>query len=238
MIYWRWWIPLFGFIMLFGFSIIYFIEWKRPRLQQLQHMHTIKQWLAGCLNIFATIVSGWFFASYLFFISGYFTGLFAVLTHNIWLQRLYSFLFLDAIMYAWHRINHIFPALWKYHELHHKEKELNVFSTFHFHPKEIIISTTWRAVLLPLMGIEPAALLAYNALFFAVILFHHSNFNIGYKWDKFLQLFIVSPGLHHLHHSVIIRQSNSNYGSLFSFWDKIFGSHTKYNQQKIEYGVK
>ena len=235
--YWSRWIPLFAVVMLLGYSIIYFIEWKHPRLKQIHHPHSINEWLKGCINIGITIFTGWLFASWLFFVSFYFKGIFGFITDNIWLQRLYSFLFLDLIVYAWHRINHIYPSLWKYHVFHHEEKELNVFSTFHFHPKEILISTIWRAILLPLMGIDPAALLLYNAVFFAVILFHHSNYKISYRWDKILQHIIVSPGLHHLHHSVKMIESNSNYGSVFSFWDKVFGSFTKYHQQKIEYGI-
>ncbi len=279
--YWRWWIPVFAFLMLLGYSIIFFMEWKYPKLKQRRmqkkssmennaenfadnreasyennlqpeinvwhsktdnHFSGYKKvmwlhWFKGCVTITGSIITGWLFASYLFFISHYFTGFFGWVTQNIWLQRLFSFLFLDGIMYAWHRINHLVPSLWKYHELHHREEELNVFSTFHFHPKEIMISTAWRCLLLPLMGIEPAAMLTYNLLFFTVILFHHSNVNISYRWDKFLQLFIVSPGLHHVHHSVIMQESNSNFGSLFSFWDRIFGSHTTYKNQKIKYGA-
>lgn len=235
--YYSWIVPVFGFVMLLNFSIIYFLEWQHPKFKQVNSSHSLKQWLRGCVNIFTTIITGWLFASYLFYIEQFFPGLFGWLTTNKWLKAFYSILFLDFIVYAWHRINHIYPGLWKYHVLHHEEKELNVFSTFHFHPKEIFISTVWRLVLLPIVGVTPAALLTYNALFFAVILFHHSNIKIPFKWDKILQYIIVTPGLHHVHHSVKLEESNSNYGSVFSFWDKIFKSFTLYKQQPIKYGV-
>ncbi|MEP6712752.1 MAG: sterol desaturase family protein [Ferruginibacter sp.] len=236
--YYSWLVPILGFIMLLGYSLIYFVEWKHPRYKLVLSTHSTKQWLDGCLNILTSIFMGWLFASYLFIVSHHLTGLFSWLTQNAWLQGLYSFIFLDFIIYAWHRINHLFPSLWKFHAFHHKEKELNVFSTFHFHPKEIIISTCWRLVLLPLIGIAPAALLIYNTVFFTIILFHHSNIKIPYKWDKLLGNIIVTPGLHHVHHSVKMIESNSNYGSVFSFWDKIFGSVTFYRQQSIKFGLE
>ena len=236
--YYSWLLPVFGVTMLLSYSIIYFVEWKHPRYRLVLSTHSAKQWLHGCANILVSVFTGWLFASWLFFAAKHFSGIFGWLTQNFWLQGFYSFLFLDFIIYTWHRINHIFPLLWKYHELHHREKELNVFSTFHFHPKEIMISTAWRFILLPLMGIAPAALLIYNMVFFSVILFHHSNIKIPYKWDKLLGNIIVTPGLHHLHHSVKINESNSNYGSVFSFWDKIFGSITFYRQQQMKFGIE
>ena len=235
--YLQWWILLLAALMITAYSIIYFLEWKHPRYMLPHVHHSVKLWLQGCLNTSASAFTSFLFASYLFFISKHFTGLFGGITDNVWLHFILSFIFLDFIIYWWHRINHIFSGLWKFHVLHHKEQELNVFSTFHFDPKEILISTSWRLILLPLMGIAPAALLIYNAVFFSVILFHHSNFKLSFFWDKLLSKVIVTPGLHHLHHSVKLKESNSNYGSVFSFWDKIFGSHTEWKKQEIRYGV-
>ena len=236
--YFQWWIILLGALMIAGYSAIYFLEWKHPlyKLAHINHSYTL--WLKGIVNIVASVVTAWLMAAYLVFVSSYFSGLFAIATTNIWVQRIASFLFLDAIMYWWHRINHTFPALWKFHELHHEEKELNVYSTFHFHPKELAISTGWRIILFPLMGINPAALLMYEAVFFTIILFHHSNFRLSYFWDKLFSTVIVTPGLHHLHHSVKIEESNSNYGSVFSFWDRIFRSRTIFTTQPVKYGLK
>ncbi len=233
----EWWILLVGVLMLVAFSIIYLLEWKHPRLKLPHVDHSLKLYFKGCGYVLVNLFTAWLMASYLFFVSKYVTGVFSLITDNFWLQFLMSFLFMDLIMYWWHRINHIVYPLWKFHELHHEEKELNIYSTFHFHHKEIFISTGWKTILFPLIGIRPESLIIYEAVFFSVILFHHSNFKLGFIWDKIVGSIIVTPGLHHIHHSVNITESNSNYGSVFSFWDRLFGSITLYRKQQITYGV-
>lgn len=230
------WIP--GILMLLIYTLIYLIEWKHPRLQLALVNHSSMNWLQGIGFVLMNIISSYVMATYLLNFSSYFKGLLGFLEFPNWAKFTLSFLLLDVLIYAWHRLNHIFPSLWKAHELHHQEKELSIFSTFHFSPIEIAYSTAWKSIVYPALGILPEAFFVYNAVFFLVILFHHSNYKLSYQWDKIISGVIVTPGLHHLHHSVILKESNSNYGSVFSFWDKIFGSATKYEKQKIEYGVK
>ena len=230
------WIP--GASMLTLYTIIYLLEWKHPRLQ-LNHIHHSKlHWLQGIGFVLLNIGSSYVMATYLQNISTYFTGVIGFLNIPYWAKFIISFLLLDVLIYTWHRLNHIFPGLWKAHELHHQEKELNIFSTFHFAPQEILYSTVWKSIIYPALGILPEAFFLYNAVFFLVILFHHSNYKMSHVWDKIVSAIIVTPGLHHLHHSVILKESNSNYGSVFSFWDRIFQSMTRYEQQIIKYGVK
>ncbi len=223
--------------MVVAYSIIYLIEWKHPRLSLPHVHHSITNWLKGIGYIISNFVMAIVMASWLQFCAEHMSGLFMFGNVPYWLRFAFSFLFLDIVIYFWHRINHVYYPLWKLHEFHHEEKELNIFSTFHFHPKEVIISTAWRLILLPLMGILPESLIIYEAIFFTVILFHHSNFKMAYPWDKIAGAIIVTPGLHHIHHSVIKQESNSNYGSVFSFWDRLFGTVTAYKKQRIVYGV-
>lgn len=230
------WIP--GVIMIMIYSVIYFLEWKHPRLQLPHVNHSAVNWLQGMGFVLMNIISSYVMSTFLLNISVHFKGALGFIEMPYWVKFALSFLLLDVLIYSWHRINHIFPSLWKAHELHHQEKELSIFSTFHFSPKEILYSTIWKSIVYPLLGILPEAFFIYNAVFFLIILFHHSNFKLSYLWDRILSSVIVTPGLHHLHHSVILKESNSNYGSVFSFWDKMFGSATMYEEQKIEYGVK
>lgn len=232
--YWIW-VP--GTVMLLLYTTIYLLEWKHPRLQLPHIHHSSLHWLQGTGYVIMNIISSYVMATYLLNLSGYFTGAIGYLTIPYWAKFTLSFFILDVLLYTWHRLNHVFPALWKAHELHHEEKELNIFSTFHFAPKEILYSTIWKSIVYPALGILPEAFFVYNAVFFLVILFHHSNYKMGYVWDKIVSAIIVTPGLHHIHHSVVLKESNSNYGSVFSFWDRIFGSITKYERQKIKYGV-
>lgn len=233
----HWWVLIVAAALFTAFSIIYILEWRHPRYMMPHIHHSWKSWFMGSAYIAGNVFVSWLMASYLVFASTYVTGLLSYFTANIWLQFILSFLIIDILMYWWHRINHLVPMLWKYHEMHHEDKELNILSAFNFHPKEIGISTIWKIIIFPLLGIHPAALIIYDAVFLAVILFHHSNFKLNFLPDKFSGKLIITPGQHHIHHSVKLQESNSNYGSVFSLWDRIFRSHTVYTQQPVIYGV-
>ncbi len=231
------WVIYVGAAMLALYCVFYFMEWKHPKYRQLHVTHSYTCLAKGSINIFLSIGTAWLMASYLQFVGTYFTGLLPLATSNVYVQAVSSILLIDMIMYFWHRINHIFPSLWKFHAFHHAEKELNIFSTFHFHPIELTISTLWKIIVFPLLGILPAGIIINEAIFFMVILFHHSNVKLNFGLDKILGKIIVTPGIHHIHHSVKIEEANSNYGSIFSFWDKLFRSHTPYTDQPIKFGL-
>ncbi len=226
-----------GVAMIMFFSVIYFLEWRHPKLKLHNVPHSYLHWSQGIGFVLVNVISSYVMATYLLNLSPYFKGVIGFINLPYWVKFMLSFFFLDLMIYAWHRLNHVSEKLWKAHELHHKETELNIFSTFHFAPAEIMLSTVWKSILYPAVGILPEAFFIYNAVFFSVILFHHSNFKMSFFWEKIISAVIITPGLHHLHHSVIIRESNSNYGSVFSFWDKIFRTDTKYREQEIKYGV-
>lgn len=236
--YTHWWIFVLGAVILLSYSVVYLLEWKHPNYLQYGHVHSASKYRQGLMKLSFSLLTGWLFASYLFGVSKLFPGLLYLLFPRMFIIRfLMGFALLDLTMYAWHRINHVYSPLWNYHRLHHEEKQLNVFSTFQFHPKEILLSTAWRLILLPLLGIEPAALLWYHTIFFSVILFHHSNIRLSRSFDILVASLIVSPDMHHVHHSVNIDESNSNYGSVFSFWDRIFRSHKTAKIRPITFGV-
>ena len=237
--YLHWWIFLLGAGILISYSLVYLTEWKHPKYRQVGQVHTTKHYLQGLMKMSFSLITGWLFSSYLFALSHRIPGAFQIIFPGRFLIRFTgSFILIDLLMYGWHRINHVFSKLWKFHRLHHEEKQLNVFSTFNFHPKEILLSTGWRLILLPLLGIEPSALLFYNLAFFSVILFHHSNVRLKYSTDKLVEAMLVSPDMHHVHHSVIIEESNSNYGSVFSLWDRLFGTHRHAEKRPIIFGVE
>lgn len=127
----------------------------------------------------------------------------------------------DGLMYLWHRANHLVPWLWRFHELHHSDPEMDTTTTIRFHPIEIAISTLWRMAALPLLGMTVADLLLYETLLFPVILFHHSNIRVPPALDRLASRLIVTPRLHRIHHSFIRAESDTNFGSLLSIWDRL-----------------
>ncbi len=131
---------------------------------------------------------------------------------------------LDLWAYFWHRLNHQVPFLWRFHRFHHRDAEMDVTTGFRFHPVEILFSELVRLPIFALLGIGAVEILLYNLVSFPVILLHHSNVALP-KWlDSALSYLIPSPNVHRLHHSALSSEMNSNYGSLFSVWDRLFKS--------------
>ncbi len=132
---------------------------------------------------------------------------------------------LDLWMYWWHRANHRVSWLWRLHRMHHRDAEMDVTTALRFHPLEIAISAVLHLGVCAVSGVSWPALVAYFALFQPVIFFHHSRVVLPSGSDALLRALVVSPAMHHLHHSTVRAETDSNYGSVFSFWDRMFGTY-------------
>ena len=133
-------------------------------------------------------------------------------------------LLIDLWMYVWHRLNHQIALLWRFHSVHHSDPTLDVTSSWRFHYMEILISELLRLPLFMLMGAGIEHLLLYSLLMTPVIEFHHSNISIPPALDRLARLIIPSPMMHRLHHSTLRSEHDSNYGTMLSVWDRLFGS--------------
>jgi sterol desaturase/sphingolipid hydroxylase (fatty acid hydroxylase superfamily) len=141
------------------------------------------------------------------------------------LATLLLLLCFDAWMYLWHRLNHVLPFLWRFHRTHHSDPTMDVSSGLRFHPGEIILSGLARAAILPVLGMSIAQLLLYEIVLLPVVLFHHSNLALPRRIDDPIRAFIVTPWMHWVHHSRIREETNSNYGSILSIWDRLLGTY-------------
>jgi sterol desaturase/sphingolipid hydroxylase (fatty acid hydroxylase superfamily) len=130
----------------------------------------------------------------------------------------------DLWAYLWHRLNHAVPLLWRFHRFHHADAEMDVTTGFRFHPLEIMLSEIFRLPVLALLGMGAFEILLYNLLSFPIILMHHSNVALPIWLDRLLAYLFPSPNVHRLHHSANPAESNMNFGSMFSVWDRLFGS--------------
>ena len=137
-----------------------------------------------------------------------------------------AILIIDCWQYIWHRINHTIPLLWMFHQVHHSDKEMDASTGLRFHPIEIIYSHLIRILVIPLAGIQLEHLIVYEMLLLPIILFHHSNIKINETLDRLLRVIIGTPHMHRLHHSDIQQETDSNYSSIFSIWDRLFNSFT------------
>jgi sterol desaturase/sphingolipid hydroxylase (fatty acid hydroxylase superfamily) len=148
------------------------------------------------------------------------------------------FVFFDLWMYLWHRVNHRVAILWRLHRAHHNDICMDSTTALRFHPFEILISSFLNMGVVALLGMDLKHLIVYNAVLQVVILFHHSNIALPERWDRWLRAFIVTPHVHRLHHSIEYSDTNSNYSSIFSFWDRLFLTfRKKEHTPAIAYGL-
>ncbi|MSU36222.1 MAG: sterol desaturase family protein [Pedosphaera sp.] len=141
-----------------------------------------------------------------------------------WLHWLGAILLIDCWQYWWHRFNHRIPLLWRFHAVHHSDAEMDASSGVRFHTGEMVFSFLARLAVLPLIGMTVSQLTLYETLSLPVILFHHSNLRISSRADRCLRWLIVTPSMHYVHHSRWQPETDSNYTSFFSVWDRLFGS--------------
>lgn len=141
-----------------------------------------------------------------------------------WLHWPLAMLLFDCWQYWWHRMNHRLPFLWRFHAVHHADGAMDATSAVRFHSVEITLSFTIRLLVLPLIGITVPQLLLYETITLPVILFHHSNIRLPHAADLALRWLIVTPWMHWVHHSRWQPETDSNYSSFLSIWDRLFGS--------------
>ena len=135
-------------------------------------------------------------------------------------------LLLDLWLYAWHRANHRLPLLWRFHEIHHRDAMLDVTTAVRFHPGEILLSALVRAPLMILLAMPLASIVAFEALVLAATAFHHSNLALPPRLERALSRLVVTPSIHWVHHHARRRDTDSNYATVLSLWDRLFASRS------------
>ncbi len=138
---------------------------------------------------------------------------------------LISIIILDLMIYLQHVAFHIIPHFWKLHMMHHADIDIDVTTGARFHPIEIVLSMLIKLGVVIVIGAPPWAVLAFEVLLNATAMFNHSNVNLPVGIDKLLRLIVVTPDMHRVHHSVVIKETNSNYGFNFPWWDRIFKTY-------------
>lgn len=155
-----------------------------------------------------------------------------------WLEALLAMALLDYTLYLWHILIHRVPALWRFHSVHHVDLDMDASTAIRFHFGEMAISVLWRAGQIVTIGVSPQALSAWQVALLLSILFHHSNIGVPIAIERRLSLFVVTPRLHGIHHSIIPEETNSNWSSGLTIWDRLHGT-LKLNipQHQITIGV-
>ncbi len=153
-------------------------------------------------------------------------GLFNNVVIPSWLAILLSVVLLDLAIYLQHVFFHAVPALWRLHMVHHADLEIDASTGLRFHTLEILLSAGIRSAAVILLGAPAPAVILFEALLNATAMFSHGNARLPLWLDKVLRLILVTPDMHRVHHSVIVRETNSNFGFNLPWWDFLFGTYS------------
>jgi sterol desaturase/sphingolipid hydroxylase (fatty acid hydroxylase superfamily) len=143
-----------------------------------------------------------------------------------WLELVLAFVILDLVIYAQHRLFHAVPLLWRLHRVHHADTAFDVTTALRFHPVEIALSMAIKLTVIALIGASPSAVLLFEIVLNGAAMFNHGNVTLPAWLERPLRQVIVTPDMHRIHHSTLMRETNSNYGFNLSCWDRLFASYT------------
>lgn len=152
-------------------------------------------------------------------------GILNLISLPSWLAVTIALLALDLVIYLQHVMFHFLPVLWRLHRMHHSDLDLDASSGNRFHPMEIMISIGIKLGAVLIIGPSPFAVLLFEILLNAAAIFNHGNIRIPLGIDRWLRTVLVTPDMHRVHHSIIPRETNSNFGFSLSWWDFLCGTY-------------
>jgi sterol desaturase/sphingolipid hydroxylase (fatty acid hydroxylase superfamily) len=152
-------------------------------------------------------------------------GVFNVLEAPTWVGIIASVVILDFAIYLQHVMFHAVPALWRLHRMHHADLDFDVTTGARFHPIEILLSMLIKFAVIAVIGAPAVAVIIFEVLLNATSMFNHGNLRLPLAFDRLLRLFIVTPDMHRVHHSIEDHETNSNFGFNLPLWDRLFGTY-------------
>ena len=163
-------------------------------------------------------------------------GLTAVVGGPRWLRAAMAIVLLDYTLYIWHIATHHVPLLWRFHLVHHVDLDLDASTALRFHSGELALSVPWRLAQIAAIGVPPGALLLWQSLTLASILFHHSNTALPAPVERIVGWLLVTPRMHAIHHSTDRAQRDRNFSSGLALWDRLHGT-LRLDAQPGEVGI-
>lgn len=143
-----------------------------------------------------------------------------------WVKTVLALVALDLAIWAQHLASHKIPILWRLHKVHHADRDIDVTTAVRFHPVEIALSMLWKIIVVVPLGASPLAVFLFEVILNGCAMFNHANIDLPGWLDRVIRIFVVTPDMHRVHHSVQRREHDSNYGFNLSVWDRLFRTYT------------
>ncbi|MFN2425462.1 MAG: sterol desaturase family protein [Candidatus Binatia bacterium] len=151
----------------------------------------------------------------------------------VWLALPVSVLFLDLVSYGWHRATHAVPFLWRWHQVHHSDTSFSVSTALRFHPGELLLSLPLRLAAVVLLGTPVEAVVLFEVTFTLANLVEHGNIDLPATLERRISGVVVTPALHRWHHTNTVVDRDSNFGTIFSIWDRLLGTYTPNDSARV-----
>lgn len=165
-------------------------------------------------------------------------GLATIIAMHPAIQAALVFLLMDLSFYYWHRANHAWPLLWRFHNAHHIDPDLDVTTAVRFHFVEIAYSSVFRVLQISAIGGPAWVFVAYETVFQINTYMQHSNLRLPIGFERWVSLIIVTPRMHAIHHGKRFQETNSNWSTVFSVWDRMHGTlRLNVPQSRIDVGI-
>lgn len=165
-------------------------------------------------------------------------GILYLLGLGPWTRMVVAVAFLDLMLYVWHLLNHEMPTLWRFHRVHHSDLNMDVSTAGRFHLGELAVSSVIKIGLVFFLGTTPWELAAFETLLVLAAQFQHSSLRVPAGFERVFWVLFVPPSMHRIHHSVLLRERDTNYGTIFSVWDRLLGTlRVDVDQTAIRIGV-
>ena len=228
-------------ILVGGLSLFWFLENNFP----LQKFH-YKKWKHALPNIFfttTTVVINFLLAFLLLHLADWvvnekFGLLYLIEGIPFWLHAILGLLLLDLVgAFLPHWLEHQVKPLWMIHLVHHSDHKVDTTTANRHHPLESFVRFVFTLIGVFVIGTSIGIVMLYQTSSLIATQFNHANLKLPKKVDLFLSYFIVSPDMHKIHHHYVLPFTDSNYGNIFSFWDRLFGTYKYLDREKVVYGV-
>jgi sterol desaturase/sphingolipid hydroxylase (fatty acid hydroxylase superfamily) len=142
-----------------------------------------------------------------------------------WVAIPASVLGMDLVSYLWHRANHRVSFLWRFHQAHHSDRDYTVSTALRFHPGELLLALPLRLLAVAVLGVPIVGVIVFEVIFAFANFCEHGNIDLRLKVERTLGRVFITPALHRRHHSCEQRLLDTNFGTIFSFWDRMLGSY-------------
>lgn len=222
---------------LLAFCLLAYWEWRSPRKRLTQNKAV--RWvnnmgLIALNSLILTLLMPLLAFEAAQIASSESMGLFHLLDLPMLLEVILSVVILDMVIYLQHLIFHRVPLLWKLHRVHHADQDIDLTTGSRFHPIEIILSLWVKIAFVILLGAPVLSVVIFEIILNVSAMFNHSNALLPLNIDKPMRKIVVTPDMHRVHHSIIVRETHSNFGFFLSIWDRWFGTYRAQPEQGHE----